>query len=382
MKAYYQIICLGNKKNCSHEIIKSLNQRLTELNVNTGLLKIFNASTVNSLSNKSPTVCLYFGNTDKCDFNLVEQLLSKCIYFLPIVSDLELVSNEIPDNLREINCKELKNKNTINEIVNIILEIFELLPQKRKVFISYKRSDSTNVALQLYNFLNTHGFTPFLDSYSIRPALNFQKELMNFMVDCDLIILLDTENFFNSEWTVKEFNQANALSIGIVRIIWPNTKNNNEKDCALFNNIELNYSNFIRKNISKNGKLKVNTINNILNQIEMFRARSIRLRENVLIGEVQKYALSKKINIITEYNYLFRKNSKDTIIIPTIGIPSSNNFDSARKILISSKGIKCIYLLYDNRNILKSWISYLDWVNQYNIPVKTVKVSKLEELGW
>ena len=30
---------------------------------------------------------------------------------------------------------------------------------------------------------------------------------------------------------------------------------------------------------------------------------------------------------------------------------------------------KQLYLLYDNRNILKSWLNYLDWINKYNIPI-------------
>ena len=136
--------------------------------------------------------------------------------------------------------------------------------------------------------------------------LNFQEELKNYMVDCDLILLLDTKNFFDSKWTVEEFNQANALSIGIIRLIWPDTdrSKNKESECGLFENIELKKEDFTNENFTTNGRLKKSTLNTIKMQIEMFRARSIQFRQSNIIGEISKYAKTQEKNII----HYFRKN--------------------------------------------------------------------------
>lgn len=384
MIGIYQLIILGNKINDSNEIIQQLKNKLYELHISKNVIKLIDSNSIQDLSIKHPAICLYFGNEKKSDITIIDNLLSQNILILPLVSDLREVPNEIPDNLSTINCFEFNTQNKIPEIVNIILEKFELLPQKRKIFISYKRSDSTKVALQLYSFLNENGFSPFLDSFSIRPMLNFQEELKNYMVDCDLILLLDTKNFFDSKWTVEEFNQANALSIGIIRLIWPDTdrSKNKESECGLFENIELKKEDFTNENFTTNGRFKKSTLNTIKMQIEMFRARSIQFRQSNIIGEISKYAKTQEKNIIQLDNYLQIKENVDILIIPTLGIPNSENFNSARKFLDEPHNKKQLYLLYDNRNILKSWLNYLDWINRYNIPIKTVKVSNLEELGW
>ena len=184
--------------------------------------------------------------------------------------------------------------------------------------------------------------------------------------------------------TVEEFNQANALSIGIIRLIWPDTdrSKNKESECGLFENIELKKEDFTNENFTTNGRLKKSTLNTIKMQMEMFRARSIQFRQSNIIGEISKYAKTQEKNIIQLDNYLQIKENVDILIIPTLGIPNSENFNSARKFLDEPHNKKQLYLLYDNRNILKSWLNYLDWINKYNIPIKTVKVSNLEELGW
>ena len=379
MKSFYQLVILGNKNNDSDEIIKQLGNKLSELRISKNVIKRINSNNIDNHLIKSPTICLYFGNKEKKDKDIIDRFLSQNILILPLVSDVKEVPNEIPENLSVINCFEYNSQNKIPEIVNLILEKFELLPQKRKIFISYKRSDSTKVALQLYSFLTEAGFLPFLDSFSIRPMLNFQEELKNYMVDCDLILLLDTKNFFDSKWTVEEFNQANALSIGIIRLIWPKNK---ESECGLFENIELKKEDFTNENFTTNGRLKKSTLNTIKMQMEMFRARSIQFRQSNIIGEISKYAKTQEKNIIQLDNYLQIKENVDILIIPTLGIPNSENFNSARKFLDEPHNKKQLYLLYDNRNILKSWLNYLDWINKYNIPIKTVKVSNLEELGW
>ncbi len=384
MKSFYQLVILGNKNNDSDEIIKQLGNKLSELRISKNVIKRINSNNIDNHLIKSPTICLYFGNKEKKDKDIIDRFLSQNILILPLVSDVKEVPNEIPENLSVINCFEYNSQDKIPEIVNLILEKFELLPQKRKIFISYKRSDSTKVALQLYSFLTEAGFLPFLDSFSIRPMLNFQEELKNYMVDCDLILLLDTKNFFDSKWTVEEFNQANALSIGIIRLIWPDTdrSKNKESECGLFENIELKKEDFTNENFTTNGRFKKSTLNTIKMQIEMFRARSIQFRQSNIIGEISKYAKTQEKNIIQLDNYLQIKENVDILIIPTLGIPNSENFNSARKFLDEPHNKKQLYLLYDNRNILKSWLNYLDWINKYNIPIKTVKVSNLEELGW
>lgn len=53
-----------------------------------------------------------------------------------------------------------------DRIVNIALESFELLNNTRKIFISYKRNESTSVAIQLFEALEAHNFDVFRYSFN------------------------------------------------------------------------------------------------------------------------------------------------------------------------------------------------------------------------
>lgn len=61
----------------------------------------------------------------------------------------------------------------------------------------------------------------FLDTHSIRKSEPFQDELWQRMIDSDVLILLSTENYLESEWTQQELTNANLASIGLVQVVWP-----------------------------------------------------------------------------------------------------------------------------------------------------------------
>ena len=96
-----------------------------------------------------------------------------------------------------------------------------LLRENRKLFISYRRTDSSAVANQLFDAFVRNNYDVFLDTYSINPAKNFQEELHHRMTDCDVLIQLYTNDFKNSKWCNEEIISANQKQIGVVEIIWP-----------------------------------------------------------------------------------------------------------------------------------------------------------------
>src|SRR5690606_38654447 len=88
-------------------------------------------------------------------------------------------------------------------------------------FISYKRSESSIVAIQLYELLEKNNFDVFLDTHSVDKGEDFQEELWHRMTDSDVILMLNTDGFLKSEWCNKEMEKAHIKRIGIVHLIWP-----------------------------------------------------------------------------------------------------------------------------------------------------------------
>lgn len=95
--------------------------------------------------------------------------------------------------------------------------------RERRVFISYKRSESGRVAKQLFEALSYHGYVPFLDDVSIPKGDDFQHELKWWLNDADAILLLLTPGFANSQWCMQEVNFARGSSVGLLGIEWPDS---------------------------------------------------------------------------------------------------------------------------------------------------------------
>lgn len=131
---------------------------------------------VESIDERLPLLILYFGQTpdDKAKtYPLDLQLRAKAQEVLPIVQDVSKFGECIPDTLGSINAFVLKNEKSVPKLKNRILSWFGLLDNTRKIFISYKRSDTTALAHQLFDSLIRKGYIPFLDSYSLESGVNF-----------------------------------------------------------------------------------------------------------------------------------------------------------------------------------------------------------------
>ena len=267
----------------------------------------------------------------------------------------------------------------IEKYINYAFESMRLLRENRKLFISYRRTDSSAVANQLFDAFVRNNYDVFLDTYSINPAKNFQEELHHRMTDCDVLIQLYTNDFKNSKWCNEEIISANQKQIGVVEIIWP--------DCTpdihnlLCEPIQLTQKMFMNEDFH-NGSCCITEecIENIVNAVESVRARNLAARQDNLVGEFVEEARKQGRQLIQEYRYLV-ETLKDDIIrlfIPAIGIPQSYDcFDSLRfRKLLDNEKIE-LFLIYDDLRIRKKWVEHLEWLNE-SLEVKTIKKKDFE----
>lgn len=379
----YQLLFLGSINVKSRERLENLfYQKLADLNLQKDFYEIYDTSSLDNYRGNQPAYIFYFGDIsgDFKDVSEVKKLLDEGNTVLPIFFDE--FSKEIP--------KELANQNGIryaqdneNKIINLALESFGVLRNTRKVFISYKRTESTSVAIQLYEALEKYNFDVFLDTHSIKQGEPFQDELWHRMTDCDVIVLLNTPKFLTSEWCEKEIAEASAKQIGVIQVTWPNHKL--ESMGQLSYPYELNKDNFIDYNYKDSSKAKLteDTVNCLLNQVESVRARNLAARQDNLITNFVRLAKShnKEINLQPE-RYLtedFAENTK-RIFIPLIGIPQSIdcNNSSNLKQKVKEYDISDIYLLYDDLRIRDKWLKHLDYLNAH-LDVKTIKSKDFDQ---
>ena len=208
MRYKYQLILLGSDVSTKQDILKQINKELDHLKLPKKFIKIIESNDLESeyLGNQ-PVFALYFGDVDGKfkDLETTQKLIKDGTMILPIY--FNEFETDIPCILSNQNGMQYKEFE-INKITNIVLQSFELLRDARKVFISYRRSESASIAIQLFEDLEAHNFDVFLDTHSIEKGEPFQDELWHRMTDCDVMVLLNTPGFLESRWCKEKFAEA------------------------------------------------------------------------------------------------------------------------------------------------------------------------------
>ena len=377
----YQLIFLGTIKPLTRNLISKYYEKIEDLKLQKEFYEIYFKEQLDSYKGNQPTFIIYFGNEngDFEDLAEIEMLLKDGNIVLPIF--FNSFSQEIP--------KILSNQNGLkyteyhkDKIVDLVLESFGKLRSSRKVFISYKRDESTSVAIQLYEALEKHNFDVFLDTHSIKQGEPFQDELWHRMTDCDVILLLNTPKFLESEWCEKEIAEASVKQIGIIQAIWPNHKL--ERMAEICFPYTLSESNFLRGIYDNKDTSKLNdeTINNLVNQVESIRARNLASRQDNLITEFLNSARKYGKNVTIQPERFITEeidNNKRRIFIPSVGIPQSFdcNTSSELKKEIKEYSVEEVYLIYDDVRIREKWLNHLSYLNEY-LDVKTIKKQEFD----
>lgn len=379
----YQIIFIGTLNVATEEIEHLLFKEIEALKLPKEFYKIILNSEIDTeYKENQPAYVLYFGdiNGNYKDVNYAKRLLLDGNAVLPIF--YESFENEIPKILENQNGLKYDFTKKI-KAVNLILESFGKLRNTRKVFVSYKRDESTSVAIQLYEALEKNNFDVFLDTHSIKQGEPFQDELWHRMADCDVIVLLNTPGFLESRWCKEEIAEASAKQIGIIQLIWPYHKLSSSSEFCFPTQLkETDFEENVFHDKDKS-KLKKGFIDELMMKVESARARNLAARQDNLILEFTNLAnkYGKKVSLQPE-RFISENlgGNKRRIFIPLVGIPQSidcNQTDELRKEIIDYE-VESIHLLYDDVRIREKWLKHLEWLNDY-LDVKTLKKQNFDK---
>jgi hypothetical protein len=324
-----------------------------------------------SPDSKSASAVIFFGGEDSSNIELHSILSSKIIPILPVATSIKSFSNEIPETLKSLNCMFYDTAGA-ERVFSAFLECVGLLPRQRRVFLSYKREDSTPVALQLFATLSARGFNVFLDTHSIGPALEFQDELWHQLCEVDVLLMLETPNYFASRWTTAEFGRALSKGIGVLQVQWPDLTPSIITGTS--SRVEL-----INTEIDVNRELAASAINRICLQLEQVRTLSHAVRHVSVIQSVMNAVrkINAQIDGVGPNKIIFitLKSGKKMLIQPHIGIPDALTLQST----IERAGELSSAIVYDHLGLKPSWVSHLEWLG-HNI--KGAQWIKSSEAAW
>ena len=235
----------------------------------------------------SHVAVVYLGSTTGCRDKTItaalENAVSRQFPVLPIVRNRErgTIREKLPTVIENINAADW-DKESIAALLTLF-GMLGLVEQERKVFLSYRRSESTQMALQLHTELVRRRFDVFLDRFALPPGEDFQKRLDEDLGDKAFVVLLESSDLRYSPWVQHEILYAHSHRIDVLAITLPGVAESqlvpvideafrirlSEGDCP------------------EGGQLTTDRLDSILERIELEHAKALRRRREQLLGSLR-----------------------------------------------------------------------------------------------
>ena len=316
-------------------------------------------------SNVDGALYVYFGESKRDKARKYENVslakLAKEARIIPILKDLNDFQSNIPDELSAINAISVDSVFAVGKLKCFILEFFGLLESNRKVFISYKRSDSLTLAHQLHDALVAAHYKPFLDSFSIDYGVDFQEYLRHELSDSSVFVFLNTPNYQMSQFTMEELTVCSKLQMGILEIKTPNSCNYEEAKFSVLYELP--------REITKDEKIDEAIIRRIVSTLENNRLEMQSFRQKALGDQLKSVYPDVIVNRETNG---YESPSGKCMFFPVYHIPLSLDMQNIQGYSVKGLQVAGFYNgLYCRRDIR----NHIEWLNGIS-PVKMLDITK------
>ncbi len=123
--------------------------------------------------------------------------------------------SSLPKSLRSMN--RLSDLGSADALAADILRWIHI-GVERKIFLSYRRDDTKNLADQIHHALAQRGYHIYLDRFSGTPGRFFPQEIAEELADKGCVVLLESRNLVQSRWTKWEIAFARHYRLGLIAL--------------------------------------------------------------------------------------------------------------------------------------------------------------------
>lgn len=210
----------------------------------------------------------------------IAKALANGLAVLPVIrsSDPDDVSDMLPARIEHLNAVDWDHNRAL--ALATMLRLLGLVEDERRLFLSYVRLDSANVAEQLHGELQERQFDVFLDRFTVPPGTDFQRRLTEDLADRAFLLLLESEGIRDSKWVQHEINYALTHRIGTLAVTMPNLAADREAP------IDEAFRFRLSANDVQDGELSSSALRVLLDRIELSHASALRRRREQLLGSL------------------------------------------------------------------------------------------------
>ena len=235
-----------------------------------------------------PQVVAYLASSEGRDSKVVNKLieaaLARDVSIVPIVpgNERESISAKLPKCITHLNAVKWVEQGA--NVATSLLEMLGLVETERKVFVSYRRSETSELAVQLHTELVQRRFDVFLDRFSVEPGVDFQRRLEEDLGDKAFVLVLESSGLRNSRWVRHEIAYAHARRIEILALTLPDVE-----PAELVPSIDEAFRLRVdTADIIDEGMLSPSALEITLDAIELAHARALRRRREQILGSVME----------------------------------------------------------------------------------------------
>lgn len=378
--AVYELGLLGEISRVDREIITAtISQMVSEFGLSIGAeVVLHDSSTVLERDPHVAFAAAYFGGVRHLDELPARVLGAASVPVIPTIAHDEDFTTHIPESLKGFNgLRRQLTDRSFTELSVAMLECVGLLRRQRRIFVSYRRVESRQAAMQLHDLLTECGFDVFLDTHAIRPGEPFQSVLWQRLCDSDVMVMLDTPTYFESKWTRQEIGRARAKEIHVLRVVWPGYQPNKLLDLA--ETIYLERSELVEKD----GPIIDRTAADIVLAVERLRSRSIASRYMSITGRLRAEVtrIGAAVEGVGAHRAIAVRLLNGTRIwaYPVVGVPNAELLNDVAEKAKHAEHLGTPVLVYDHLGIGERWSAHLKWLDDN---IGSVRALKVFEAGW
>lgn len=298
----------------------------------------------------------------------ITSLPTNC-HCIPITYEEINNQQEISPSLQNINAflyDKTNDEKSVELLSDVMLKKMGLINNTRKVFISYKRSETSKLAENIRKELLKEGYSVFLDKNNIDFGDDFMQEIRHSLVKSDIFLILNSKGYYDSLYTKKELFAACISGLAIIVL----SQDGSNPELNGLTHIHIAGQNKISEEEKKN---LITAISNA--RTKLWHSRHERLSRKLhLLGNCKKFLQGVHSTLHNDFS-----------IYTIVGLPTTLDFQriSQNKNTNNSNrhetANRKVYAFYDNLILPSSYSKHLNWLDKEMPNIHILNTSTFEK---
>ena len=204
---------------------------------------------------------------------------------LPLVREHDSPSKVVPTAVRRLNAQVWLAD---PDPALTVLRFLGIAEKDRRLFLSYRRVESSGIALQLRAALSERVYDVFLDRFSVPPGDDFQRRIDIELADKALLVVLESESAIGSDWVQHEVVYALSHQIGVLALTLPGTSTEQQFE-VIDEAFRLRLDGSAITGTGATAQLTAAAAERVLREIELVYAREVRRRRLQLLASASDF---------------------------------------------------------------------------------------------